>query len=61
MDIEQFVNKYRSNIDRYLKEKYPLHLAEPGFKRTDRERELFVENDEYLYLWAVKKGLSTKD
>tara|TARA_R100000278_G_C5455518_1_gene158982 strand:+ start:67 stop:234 length:168 start_codon:yes stop_codon:yes gene_type:complete len=55
MDIEQFINKYRSNIDSYLEEKYPR------FKRTDQERQLFVENDEYLYLWAVKKGLSTKD
>ena len=51
MNIETFIKRHRAEITAYIK-------AKSRCKRlNDRERRLWILNDEPLYLWAKREGV----
>ena len=54
MTIEQFIYEYAPTIDLVIADR--LHLEDCP-EQTNRERELWVLNDEQLYNFAVEKGV----
>ena len=51
MTIEKFIRDNRKEID------YCIQSVEPGCKFDNEERELWISNDEILYLWAQSLGV----
>ena len=45
--LRQFIREHREEIDSYTRSSY----------KNDRERELWVLNDESLYNWARSEGV----
>lgn len=54
MTIEEFVVANRAEIDRVIRS---LPGYPPEMEIDDVERELFVLNEESLYLWAKREGV----
>ena len=48
--IASFIKEYRSEIDEHI-----LKICDVTL--NDRERRLWLDNDEYLYLWAKSEGV----
>ena len=67
MTIESFIRRNKSAIDIYIHNAINKNI-ENGYNRiyrdinsnrmNNRERELWISNDEYLYNWAQRKGVS---
>lgn len=53
MTSEDFVKKYRGEIDAAIRRRYGAQ----ELKISDEERELWVLNDEALYTWALAAGM----
>jgi len=51
MTMEQYIREHRARLDRYIQAKVP------GAPTCDRERRLWVLNDEQLYLEAQRAGV----
>ena len=51
MTMKQFMKDHRPAIDSYI-----LRMV-PGARLNDKERRLWILNDEILYRWARKEGV----
>ena len=51
MKLTKFIKDNRAEIDRVIK------VVCPGITLNDTERELWINNDEGLYLWAKSCGV----
>lgn len=54
MTMRTFIDEFRELIDAHIRWKCDGKI--PG-RIDDRERELWVLNDESLYLWALEEGV----
>ena len=52
MSLETFVRQNRNKLDMWIRSKCP-NIG----KLSDRERGLWVVNDEQLYAWAINAGV----
>lgn len=52
MTLKEFIRKYQKSIDDIIKDKCP------NCDIDDRERRLWVQNDEFLYKWARSEGVN---
>ena len=50
--LSVWIRENREQIDK------EIQLACPGAPRNDRERELWIRNDEGLYRWARSEGVN---
>jgi len=50
--ITQFIHQYRSVLVRYIRRQVQ------GVRIDNAEIELWIANDESLYLWAQREGVS---
>lgn len=53
MSKREFLKQNRKEIDNYIRKT----LDRPDFSLNDRERELWLLNDEGLYNWARSAGV----
>lgn len=51
MKMKEFIRQNREELDRCI------DRVNPEDNRSDRERELWIRNDERLYHWARKEGV----
>jgi hypothetical protein len=66
MRMRDFIRENRNEIDaainavlyRYDGNGGPGTVPEPPPRRNDDERKLWIENDEALYLWARRSGVT---
>lgn len=54
MSKREFLKKNRTEIDAHIRKK----LNDQGYRLNDRERELWLLNDEWLYWWARRAGVN---
>jgi hypothetical protein len=50
--IASFIKEHRSEIDEHI-----LKVWDTDVISNDRERRLWLDNDEHLYLWAKSEGV----
>lgn len=50
--IVSFIKEHRCEIDEYIRK-----LCGTIHRLNDRERRLWLDNDEHLYLWAKSEGV----
>ena len=57
MTLKQFIRKNKEALDLYIEDQ----CESLGIKscKNNRERELWIRNDEALYLWAKSEGVKT--
>jgi len=53
MTKKAFLKAYRDEIDSIIRDR----LNDPNYKLSDRERWLWVLNEEQLYWWAKREGV----
>ena len=51
MTIQFFIDQYKDEIDQAIRSEVPNAVID------DNERELWIENDESLYRWALEEGV----
>ena len=51
--IVSFIKENRSEIDEHIRKKCGGNIHQ----LNDRERRLWIDNDEHLYLWAKSEGV----
>ena len=51
MTLKQFIRKNRQDIDSYIK------TVCPNCRLNNEEREMWILNDEGLYIWARNEGV----
>lgn len=49
--LRQFIREHRVVLDSHIQR------VAPGSPKNDHERELWIKNDEGLYLWARSEGV----
>lgn len=54
MSKREFLKQNRKEIDEAIRRK----LEDPNYKLNDREREMWLLNDEGLYNWARGEGVN---
>ncbi len=52
MSLANWIKQHREELDR------AIQSVSPGAPKNDQEREMWVLNDEGLYLWAKSEGVS---
>ena len=57
MTLKQFIRKNKEALDLYIEDQCES-LGIKSYK-NNRERELWIRNDEALYLWAKSEGVKT--
>jgi hypothetical protein len=53
MSLNQFIRTYRAELDVAIRRA----LNDPDFRLNDKERRLWILNDEGLYRWARSEGV----
>lgn len=51
MSLTKWIREHRRELDQHIQ------WVAPGAPQNDRERELWVRNDETLYHWAKAEGV----
>ena len=51
MSLANWIKNHRKELDEHIQD------VVPGAPRNDQEREVWVLNDEGLYLWAKSEGV----
>lgn len=54
MTLRMFIEKHRDELDEHIRRT----LNTTDFRINDEERRLWVLNDEGLYLWAKREGVT---
>jgi hypothetical protein len=53
MSKKDFIKENKQQIDEYIRHQ----LNDPGYILNNHEREMWILNDEHLYLWARRSGV----
>lgn len=53
MTMQQFIREHRQDLDACIRQA----LRQPELRLNDRERRLWILNDEGLYAWARREGV----
>ena len=51
MTMREFIRNHKSEIDNHIES------IVPDFRRSNNEREMWINNDEYLYRLARRNGV----
>ena len=57
MTLATFIEENRGELDRLIR----TCLDRPNFPLDDDEREMWINNDEGLYMWAQSEGVDFND
>lgn len=61
--LRSFILENRGGIDQYINKRLTEHSPTPVrhkvyMKRNDEDRAQWINNDEYLYIWARSEGVN---
>jgi len=51
--ISSFIREHKADIDQHIQDVCGCNIR----RLNDRERRLWISNDEHLYLWAKSEGV----